>query len=355
MGQRISRRDFIKAAGAVGLGSMLFGCTMFSKAPTPSTALPATTAPDAFTLIALPDTQFYSSSYPETFAAQTQWIADNKDRLNIVYVAHLGDVVDAGYDSTQWTHARRAMSRLDGLVPFGVAPGNHDLYLNPAEDSPNSTFVQLFGPGCPWFNGKGWYGGASSTGFSSWQKISIGGQALIFLNLDDGAKAEELAWGQTILDRHRGTPTIMVTHSYLNAAGVRHAQAYLHDPGRLSAQQMWDGLVRRNSQIFMVLCGHTHGQARQIAWNDAGLPVHELLSDYQMLDNGGNGFLRIMTFYPAANRIDVRTWSPTLQRDLRTSDTPGDGAFTLGVDFPARFRRWAGRETNRRLEVSRTS
>jgi hypothetical protein len=82
-----------------------------------------------------------------------------------------------------------------------------------------------------------------------------------------------------------------------------------------------------------------------VARNDAGLAVHELLSDYQMLANGGNGFLRIMTFYPAlpgsAGRIDVRTWSPTLNRDLDASDTPGDGAFTLNFDFPSRFGRWA--------------
>jgi hypothetical protein len=60
-----------------------------------------------------------------------------------------------------------------------------------------------------------------------------------------------------------------------------------------------------------------------------------------MLANGGNGFLRIMTFYPTTGRIDVRTWSPTLNRDLYASDTPGDGAFTLNFDFSSRFGRWA--------------
>jgi len=43
-----------------------------------------------FTIVVLPDTQFYSESYPATFAAQTQWIVDNKDAMNIVYVAHEG-------------------------------------------------------------------------------------------------------------------------------------------------------------------------------------------------------------------------------------------------------------------------
>jgi hypothetical protein len=109
MGKHISRRDFIKVAGAVGaagLGSMLFGCSMFSRSPA-RTAVPAVAAPEAFTIVALPDTQFYSSSYPETFAAQTQWIVDNKERLNIVFAAHLGDV------------STPAMTRPSGPTPGG--------------------------------------------------------------------------------------------------------------------------------------------------------------------------------------------------------------------------------------------
>ena len=47
-----------------------------------------------FTVVALPDTQFYSESYPATFKAQTQWIVDNRVAENIVYVAHEGDIVN---------------------------------------------------------------------------------------------------------------------------------------------------------------------------------------------------------------------------------------------------------------------
>ena len=53
-----------------------------------------------FTIIGLPDTQYYTDirhgGTPAHFTAQTQWIADNKDSLNIVFVAHLGDVVQKG-------------------------------------------------------------------------------------------------------------------------------------------------------------------------------------------------------------------------------------------------------------------
>jgi hypothetical protein len=50
-------------------------------------------APD-FTIIAMPDTQYYSASYPATYAAQTQWLVDNRVSRNIAYIAQLGDCVD---------------------------------------------------------------------------------------------------------------------------------------------------------------------------------------------------------------------------------------------------------------------
>src|SRR5690349_14823617 len=50
-----------------------------------------------FTIIALPDTQFYPASVnggtPEIFYMQTEWIITNRVERNIVFVTHLGDCV----------------------------------------------------------------------------------------------------------------------------------------------------------------------------------------------------------------------------------------------------------------------
>jgi len=54
---------------------------------------PRVAAAEDFTVVVLPDTQFYSESFPTTFTAQTQWIMDNRDTLNIEYVAGVGDIV----------------------------------------------------------------------------------------------------------------------------------------------------------------------------------------------------------------------------------------------------------------------
>ena len=42
----------------------------------------------------MPDTQHYSESFPAIFTSQTQWIVDNKDARNIVFVTHEGDIVN---------------------------------------------------------------------------------------------------------------------------------------------------------------------------------------------------------------------------------------------------------------------
>ena len=79
-----------------------------------------------FTIVVLPDTQGYSQDYPWIFNNQTQWIADNVESQNIIFVTQLGDLVNIPYDLTQWENANQSMSTLDGKVPWAVLPGNHD-------------------------------------------------------------------------------------------------------------------------------------------------------------------------------------------------------------------------------------
>ena len=49
-----------------------------------------------FTIVMLPDTQFYSEVYPEIYKAMTRWIVSNREAENIVGVVHVGDVVQNG-------------------------------------------------------------------------------------------------------------------------------------------------------------------------------------------------------------------------------------------------------------------
>jgi hypothetical protein len=81
----------------------------------------------AFSMVVLPDTQLYSQKHPDSFFAQTNWIRQNRDKESIVFVMHVGDLVQNRSKSlSEWKVADEAMAVLDGIVPYGIAIGNHD-------------------------------------------------------------------------------------------------------------------------------------------------------------------------------------------------------------------------------------
>ena len=79
-----------------------------------------------FTLVALPSTQKYTINASGIFGLQTQWIVDNQALENIVFVSHLGDLVDDWDVPSQWDIADAAMSKLEPGIPYGIGIGNSD-------------------------------------------------------------------------------------------------------------------------------------------------------------------------------------------------------------------------------------
>jgi hypothetical protein len=138
----------------------------------------------------------------------------------------------------------------------------------------------------------------------------------------------------------------VTTHDYLDPRGRRLANPIVDlervDPDQHNgAEDLWSKLIRRHDQIFLVLCGHHHGQSRRVDVNDHGNPVHQVLADYQDrgqvgLDAGqppsrftgkpvgiGDGWYRLMQFDLGAQppRVRVTTWSSHYRASSRDLDT----------------------------------
>lgn len=281
-----------------------------------------------FRVIALPDTQNYSEFHPGIFTGQTNWIKANVSSQSIVFVTHLGDIVNEGWKDAQWANAKTSMNVLRGAVPFGLCPGNHDLRSSEPDTYNSVKFVTNFG--ADYFSGYSWYGGDSPTGFSSYQIVSAGGYDLLFLHLTCSCPDSEISWAKSVLSSHSGMPTIVTTHSYLTSS-ERHRGSTI--PGGNSGESMWNELIRQYDQIFAVLCGHIFnpdGWHRQISINNAGRKVYEMLSDYQDI---GNGWLRILLFDTVAGTLSVTTYSTHL--DSYMND--GGNKFTYDIKLPQRF------------------
>lgn len=280
--------------------------------------------PREFTIIVLPDTQNYSKSYPEIFMAQTEWIAANKESLNIVFVSHLGDLVD-DHDlfEYEWVNADAAMSLLDGIVPYGVLPGNHDM-----QPDGSAVFYERYFPASR-YEGQDWWGGSFDNNRYNYQLFSAGGDDYIILHMQFIPTKQGLFWAQEVLQQHPNRKAIISTHGYLTETGdlLSDAGGY-NTNGEVSPAMLWRRLIKPNSNVFLVLSGHVFGVSRKTE-TLSGRFVHQLLADYQIEENGGNGYLRILTFQPQYDRVLVSTYSP-YTGEFRTDE---DNQFELPFDM----------------------
>lgn len=323
-----------------------------------ASAMPVLTHAEVFTVVALPDTQNYSDNYPHIYNSQTQWIVDNAAAKNIKFVTHLGDVTNNQDDIRQWNNADAAMRILDNAnMPYGIAYGNHDIHYGGSSgdvaDYNATNYINYFGP--QRYAGKSWYGGASPSKQSNYQVISYNDagvtKQMLFLHIAVETPAAELAWAQGVINANRDKAVMLTTHRYMQdsehyAGGIGTALGVppgrypniwyevaepLYRPDGIEGEVLWNSFIKPNKNIFMVNCGHFHAEYRMTENNNYGLPVHELLVDYQDDTNGGNGFLRTMQFNTDTNQIYVQSYSPY----TNSYQTDSESQFTLSTNLDA--------------------
>jgi hypothetical protein len=60
------------------------------------------------------------------------------------------------------------------------------------------------------------------------------------------------------------------------------------------------------------------GEGLLTSTGEKGNKVHQILTSYEAEDKGGAGYLRIMTFIPDEDKINVQTYSPVLKENKTT-------------------------------------
>lgn len=326
----------------------------------------------------------------EMFIEQLQYVADNAASKggDIAFLSALGDVWQHQTLEIDPSHAKRGFKAVPGTsfarhfapspkvrtvempnarmgyqiinntMPFSVVPGNHDydaMWVDskfpPAEKAditnPASfgmlhpggldNFRSVFGAGSEFFKDKPWYVASHDGGADSAQMFTAGGYRFLHIGLQFDAPNASLDWAAQVIAQHPGLPTIVTMHDYMDKEARRIPNpiidAHAADPTVDNTPQMiWDKLLSQHDQIFLVLCGHEHGQAFRTDANKFGNKVHQVLADYQdraqtARDAGvttphlgiGDGWLRLMRFDMDGDvpTIKVETYSSRLRKFSR--------------------------------------
>ncbi|AVQ79721.1 MULTISPECIES: LamG-like jellyroll fold domain-containing protein [unclassified Variovorax] len=358
----------LAACGGGGGGAPVLGpLPAPAPAPAPASAPPPPAAAakiSSFALAVMPDTQFYaryataaeSDQYDKRFgsapfAAQTKWIAANAKALNIPFTVHLGDVVDQVGKPDQWKVADAAMKVLeDAKLPYSVLAGNHDVLrdidysIDPvsgtdANRTPaNEPYIQWFG--AERAKKQATFGARDPSGFHEYHVFEAQGQKFMVLSLSWRISDAGIAWARQMIAKNPTLPVILVNHQLLNIApdGTSPLET---DYGKM----LWEKLIRDNDQIFMTLNGHHHGAAHLTKINNFGRKVEEMVVDYQMAYQGGNGLMRLYEFDLTNKKIKVLSFSPWVPQkpaatlnafDQAVLTTPNE-AFEIDMDFAQRF------------------
>jgi hypothetical protein len=293
----------------------------------------APAAGDDFTIMTLPDTQFYSQNlnnrFPQ-FLSQTNWIVSSRDMLNTAFVAHMGDMAQS-YDTVEaeLVRADQAMDIIEDPattllthgIPWGGAPGNHDIGSGGTTNFWNQYF------GISRWAGRGYWGGNyGANNNNNYQFFSASGMDFIVINLiynsSTTGNQAVMDWADALLKAHPDRRGIITSHWLINTGNPATWGGH--------GQAVYDNL-KDNPNLFLMLCGHIHGEGRRTDFFE-GRAVHTVLQDYQDRtdgEGGGGSWLRYFVFSPVNNTITAKTYRTA----TGTYETDADSEFTLSYDM----------------------
>lgn len=278
--------------------------------PTP-TPLPYEPADGVYTIAWISDPQHYSAKFPELYESMTSFLRDNRERLHLAYIMHTGDLVNKTSDEAQWEVAKRAQSYIDD-IPNGVLAGNHDCQ-KPDLFKPYSRYF-----GESHYKDKPWYGESYKDNRGHYDLLTIGHTDYLFVYMSFGPDNGCIKWLNSVFAKYPERIGILLLHDYFTNDFERSEDG----------EKLFQKVVKPNSNVYMVLCGHRYGAYRQIDLLDddkdgtADRTVYQMMFNYQAAGKvGGDGYLRLLQVDEDSGTMHMLTYSPSLD-DFNRFDEP---------------------------------
>lgn len=260
----------------------------------------------AYSFVIVGDTQMTVDFDPDNLHYIYDWILDNKETKNIQYVFGMGDITNNSLD-TEWSVAYEQITRLDGNVPYSLVIGNHDTSASYNETFNNETYKSMF---------DGFY--SEDKIENSYVTFTVGDVKYLHITLDWKASNAVLNWASSIIEHYYDHLVIISTHAYLNNDGNLLTQGESDDGSTNSGEQMWNKLVSRYENVFLVLSGHrfTTDLVYRQATGVHGNVVTEIMTNGQCIDlkNDAMGLISILSFSEDGKTISVEYYSTVYDR-----------------------------------------
>eukprot|EP00929_Paragymnodinium_shiwhaense_P041512 TRINITY_DN21550_c0_g1_i2.p1 TRINITY_DN21550_c0_g1~~TRINITY_DN21550_c0_g1_i2.p1 ORF type:complete len:332 (-),score=58.92 TRINITY_DN21550_c0_g1_i2:821-1816(-) len=272
-----------------------------------------------FTIVAVPDTQFYvmntgySGSWQYEWVAQADWLAEQVEKLKVKAVIHLGDIVEFSTDPEQWHRFLQNWRKIeDSGVAWSVVPGNHDLVTMWDPWGQHRWDLYNYYMSDSWQRNPYLQEGFPEGKYENTLVFfETDGLEFMILGLELGPRQATLDWAGWHLDKNPQKHAIILVH---------YVDWLLHEGPNVA------DFAKHFRNVFMIHQGHSCAREWYKTFNNIwGEPIIEIMSDYQCT---GDGYLRYYSFRLRDAQVDAHTYSPS----LGCYETDADSQFTFAFN-----------------------
>ena len=304
-----------------------------------------------FTFAVIPDSQMeVHSNRKGEFSNRMQWLVDNRNSLDLRFVAHTGDVVNWGWlEPAQFTVASDAAKILENAkIPYAFAIGTHDAravgHDGVAGSRKYGGSAYVNNPECVERLGKA----ACQTGLlqhdtrefnavftaerfthvrgayqagkvdNIYQTFEAAGKKWMLLTLEMAPRDAVIDWANGVIAAHSDHNVLIQTHYYLTASGAISTDSGYGDGSR-SATNLYNRLVKVHPNIVAVFSGHVGKDTS--SRTDTGNNGNKIVSYMAGLHDRETNPVRLVEIDVKKGSLESRIYAPSKDRTIEARST----------------------------------
>lgn len=305
-----------------------------------------------WSVLILPDLQYYSAFFPHQFEKISEWIKRHHQDLNLKMIWTVGDNVDVN-TSKQWTQVQNFYAKIHQLnIPTILCMGNHDFHSKTkirrlgrptSKKSLAKDFINFKQLGLGLLAGE--FPTSDRDAYNYCYTFQMDTTKWLILSLAWDPSDKILDQCDQLIAENPNYRCILITHSYMESTykrmcwdtsplkklgkvaalfqrkgsdSPRNKFFYKWPPGNTSndGETIWKKLVKKH-KFYFVLSGHVKGIGHRFDLTEKQTACCQMSINYQSLKEGGMGIFRVLTF-TSNNKIKTQSFAPHKEKILHS-------------------------------------